>query len=82
MSSTAIALQGAPDTLIGTPDAKTKPVQVMQLDLTKNILNELLDCVRDGKSPQVLFGRAPVRAWMSSELLPPVFGRNVLEHHG
>lgn len=56
---TGIALQGAPDTDIGTKEAKSNAVQVMQLEMTQSVVDELLECVRSGKPPQITFGRAP-----------------------
>ncbi|TLD38535.1 hypothetical protein E2P81_ATG01078 [Venturia nashicola] len=53
-------LDGAPDSLIGISEAwKSSPVQVMQLEMSNHVLDELLDCVRRNKSPQVVFGRNP-----------------------
>lgn len=66
---TGIALQGAPDTDIGTKEAKSNAVQVMQLEMTQSVVDELLECVRSGKPPQILFGRAPV-CLMKSPLAP------------
>jgi hypothetical protein len=53
-------LEGAPDGSIGTPDARTNAVQVMHLDMSNEILDDLLECIRKGKAPQVLFGKNPV----------------------
>ena len=61
MASHPIALVGAPDMLLGKPQAKSKPVQAMHFTMTNDILEELLDCVKNGKPPQVLFGNQPVR---------------------
>jgi RNA polymerase II elongation factor ELL len=61
MSTAEFALVGAPDTLLGTPRAKSAGVQAMQFTMTNEILEELLDCVKNGKPPQVLFGHNPVR---------------------
>lgn len=55
-----ILLKGAFDESIGTPEARNGPVQVMHLELSNDILNELLECVRKNKAPQVLFGKVPV----------------------
>ena len=60
LAPTGIALQGAPDTDIGTKEAKSNAVQVMQLEMTQSVVDELLECVRSGKPPQITFGRAPV----------------------
>ncbi|KAF2713695.1 hypothetical protein K504DRAFT_462199 [Pleomassaria siparia CBS 279.74] len=54
-----IALHGAPDSDIGSRDAKHSPIQAMQLEITQDIVDELLESVRSGKSPQILFGRTP-----------------------
>ncbi|QDS70954.1 hypothetical protein FKW77_007095 [Venturia effusa] len=60
MAPADILLDGAPDALIGNSDAwKSTPVQVMQLEMSNDVLDELLDCVRRNKSPQVVFGRNP-----------------------
>jgi RNA polymerase II elongation factor ELL len=60
MLSKSMSLEGAPDALIGTAEAKGNAVQVVQLDMSNDVLDELLDCIRRGKPPQVLFGRSPV----------------------
>ncbi|KAF2268260.1 hypothetical protein CC78DRAFT_613456 [Lojkania enalia] len=54
-----VALHGAPDSDIGSKDAKCTPVQIMQLDMTQDIVNELLESVRSGKPSQIFFGRTP-----------------------
>ena len=77
---TGIALQGAPDTDIGTKDAKGNAVQVMQLEMTQTVVDELLECVRSGKPPQILFGRAPVCLIKSS--LAPCYLRFTSGHRG
>ncbi|KAE9987169.1 hypothetical protein EG328_003638 [Venturia inaequalis] len=60
MAPEDILLEGAPDSLIGNSDAwKSNPVQVMQLEMSNDVLDDLLDCVRRNKSPQVIFGRNP-----------------------
>lgn len=56
-----VALLGAPDTAIGQPQAKTKGVQAMQLNLTSDVIEELLECIKSGKTPQILLGNNPVR---------------------
>ncbi|OCL02008.1 hypothetical protein AOQ84DRAFT_305585 [Glonium stellatum] len=56
---TGIALYGAPDADIETKEAKSNAIQVMQLEMTQSVVDELLQCVRSGKPPQILFGRAP-----------------------
>lgn len=61
LPSGGIALFGAPDSDIGSRVAKTTPFQAMQLDMTQDIVDELLESVRSGKPPQILFGRTPVR---------------------
>ena len=57
-----IVLHGAPDSDIESRDAKHMPVQAMQVEMTQDIVDELLESVRSGKSPQILFGRTPVCA--------------------
>lgn len=56
-----IALVGAPDSDLGPRDAKSTPVQAMQVEMTQDIVDELLASVRSGKPPQIFFGRTPVR---------------------
>lgn len=36
------------------------PLQAMQVEMTQDIVDELLDSMRSGKPPQILFGRTPV----------------------
>ncbi|KAL5424073.1 hypothetical protein PMIN04_003398 [Paraphaeosphaeria minitans] len=59
LPSGGIALFGAPDGDIGSRVAKTTPLQAMQVDMTQDIVDELLESVRSGKPPQILFGRTP-----------------------
>ncbi|RYO13165.1 hypothetical protein AA0111_g12312 [Alternaria arborescens] len=59
LSSGGIALVGAPDSDAGLKDGKQPPVQAMQVDITQDIVDELLESVRSGKSPQIIFGRTP-----------------------
>ncbi|KAF1974142.1 hypothetical protein BU23DRAFT_532116 [Bimuria novae-zelandiae CBS 107.79] len=54
-----ISLVGAPDNDIGSRVAKTTPIQAMQVEMTQEIIDELLESVRSGKPPQILFGRTP-----------------------
>ncbi|KAF2471038.1 uncharacterized protein BDR25DRAFT_342812 [Lindgomyces ingoldianus] len=56
-----IALHGAPDSDIGSRDARHAPIQAMQLEMTQDMVSELLDSVRSGKAPQLFFGRTPLR---------------------
>jgi RNA polymerase II elongation factor ELL len=58
--SPPILLQGAPDINIGTTQDKSKVVQVMQLDMSNDVLEELLAYSRQGKTPQIQLGRNPV----------------------
>jgi RNA polymerase II elongation factor ELL len=60
MADHRVALVGAPD---ANPQAKTRCVQAMQLNLTNDVVEELLDCIKSGKCPQVLFGSTPVCAY-------------------
>lgn len=60
LSSGGIALVGAPDSDAGLKDGKQPPVQAMQVDITQDIVDELLESVRSGKSSQIIFGRTPV----------------------
>ena len=60
MADHRVALVGAPD---ADPQAKTRCVQ---LNLTSDVVEELLDCIKSGKRPQVLFGSTPVRAYTAA----------------
>ena len=62
-----IALIGAPDRDLGHRDAGTTPVQAMQVEMTQDIVDELLASVRSGKPPQIFFGRTPVCVQTSPE---------------
>lgn len=73
-----IALLGAPDSDIGSKDPRTTPVQVMQVEMTQDIVDELLESVRSGARPQILFGRTPVCVHLSSEALSCSHSRLVL----
>lgn len=70
MAPSTIRLDGAPDHLIGRPEAKSAPVQVMQVELSLSVLDELLECTRTGKPPQILFGRNPVGAALGERRRP------------
>lgn len=61
LPTTGMALLGAPDSDVGPKDAAahSTPVQAMQVELTQDIVDELLESVRSGRSPQILFGRTP-----------------------
>ncbi|KAF1924849.1 uncharacterized protein M421DRAFT_103564 [Didymella exigua CBS 183.55] len=56
LPSRGIALVGAPDGDIGD---RPPPVQAMQVEMTQDIVDELLESMRSGKPPQILFGRTP-----------------------
>jgi RNA polymerase II elongation factor ELL len=62
-----IALIGAPDRDVESRGASSTPIQAMQVDLTQDIVDELLESVRSGKAPQILFGRTPVCVHISPE---------------
>lgn len=53
-------LDGSPDDYISTPEAKTKAAQVMQVSMPTGMVDQMLECVRQGKAPHVLFGKKPV----------------------
>jgi hypothetical protein len=53
-----IALVGAHTGDIGD---RPPPVQAMQVEMTQAIVDELLESMRSGNPPQILFGRTPVR---------------------
>ena len=57
-----IALVGAQTGDIGD---RPPPVQAMQVEMTQDIVDELLESLRSGKPPQILFGRTPVRVPLS-----------------
>lgn len=71
LPSGGIALFGAPDSDIGSRVAKTTPIQAMQVDMTQDIVDELLESVRSGKPPQILFGRTPVGCCSLHRASPP-----------
>ncbi|KAF2127888.1 hypothetical protein P153DRAFT_367827 [Dothidotthia symphoricarpi CBS 119687] len=54
-----IALVGAPDSDIGSKDASSTPVQAMQVEMTQDMVDELVESVRSGKLAQISFGRTP-----------------------
>ncbi|KAJ4365491.1 hypothetical protein N0V95_000426 [Ascochyta clinopodiicola] len=56
LPSGRIALVGAPN---GDMGDRLPPVQAMQVDMTQDIVDELLESMRSGKPPQILFGRTP-----------------------
>lgn len=59
-----IALVGAPDSDMESRDTHS---QAMQVEMTQDIVDELLESVRSGKAPQIFFGRTPVCVPPSSE---------------
>jgi len=62
LPTAGIALRGAPDSDIGSRDARTTPIQAMHVEMTQDLVDELLESLRSGKPPQIFFGRTPVRA--------------------
>ncbi|KAF2627704.1 hypothetical protein BU25DRAFT_341106 [Macroventuria anomochaeta] len=56
LPSGGIALVGAPNGDIGD---RPPSVQAMQVEMTQDIVDELLESMRSGKPPQILFGRTP-----------------------
>ncbi|KAH4600377.1 E3 ubiquitin protein ligase [Parastagonospora nodorum] len=54
-----IALVGAPDSDMDSRDANSPPMQAMQVEMTQEIIDELLESVRSGKAPQIFFGKNP-----------------------
>ncbi|KAI0574107.1 hypothetical protein TUN199_08575 [Pyrenophora tritici-repentis] len=54
-----IALVGAPDRDLGLNDAKPTPMQAMQVDITQDIVDALLESIKSEKPPQIIFGRTP-----------------------
>jgi RNA polymerase II elongation factor ELL len=65
LPSGGIALVGAPTGDIGD---RPPPLQAMQVEMTQDIVDELLESMRSGKPPQILFGRTPVCVPCSLEL--------------
>jgi RNA polymerase II elongation factor ELL len=61
-----VALVGAPDRDMESRNTSSPPLQAMQVDLTQEIVDELLESVRNGKAPQIFFGKTPV-----CDLAPP-----------
>lgn len=61
MTKSEVALLGAPDTSDATHHTNAS-TQAMQISLTNDMLEELLECARSGKPPQILFGSNPVCA--------------------
>jgi RNA polymerase II elongation factor ELL len=57
-----IALYGAPDSDLGSKDVKQAPLQAMLLEMTPDMVDELLESEQTGKSPQLCLGRTPVGA--------------------
>lgn len=55
-----IALVGAPDRDMESRDSSSSPMQAMQVEMTQDIVDELLESVRSGKAPQIFFGKTPV----------------------
>lgn len=58
----ALALHGAPDSDVGSRDARTTPIQAMHIEMTQDLVDGLVDSVQSGKPPHISFGRTPVRA--------------------
>jgi hypothetical protein len=58
LPSGGIALCGAPDAH-ASPSSSSPPA--MHVEITQDIVDELLASVRSGKLPQIIFGRTPVR---------------------
>ncbi|EFQ92665.1 hypothetical protein PTT_10197 [Pyrenophora teres f. teres 0-1] len=59
LSAARIALVGAPDRDLGLDHAKHTPMQAMQVDITQDIVDALLQCIKTEKPPQIVFGRTP-----------------------
>ncbi|KAJ4988105.1 COM1 regulatory protein [Stagonosporopsis vannaccii] len=56
LPSGGIALVGAPNGHVGD---RPPPLQAMQVEMTQDIVDELLESMRSGKPPQILFGCTP-----------------------
>lgn len=60
MAATAmIPAQGM--TLSDAPDNNGKPLQCMQIEMSQEVIDELVQAARSEKKPQIFFGRQPVR---------------------
>lgn len=60
MAATAvIPAQGI--TLSGLPDNNGKLLHCMQIEMSQEVIDELLQAARSEKKPQIFFGRQPVR---------------------
>lgn len=59
LPAASMALVGAPDSDGGHQDASTSPLQAMQVEISQDIVDELLESARSGKPPQIIFGRTP-----------------------
>jgi hypothetical protein len=55
-----IALIGAPDSDMASREAKSALMQAMHVEITQDIVDELLESARSGSLPQIVFGRTPV----------------------
>ncbi|PVI06746.1 hypothetical protein DM02DRAFT_514159 [Periconia macrospinosa] len=54
-----IALLAAPDSDIGSRVAKPTQIQAMHVEMTQDIVDELLESIRNGQPPQIFFGKSP-----------------------
>jgi RNA polymerase II elongation factor ELL len=63
------ALIGAPDRDMALREAKSAPLQAMHVEMTQDIVEELLESARSGKAPQIVFGRTPVCVHASPKLV-------------
>lgn len=55
----AVSLLGAPDGHDQHGNSSAPPMQLMHLEITQDIVDDLLAGLHSGKSPQILFGRTP-----------------------
>ncbi|KAF1914439.1 hypothetical protein BDU57DRAFT_519445 [Ampelomyces quisqualis] len=48
-------------------DTSSPPMQAMQVDMAQDLVDELLESLRSGQAPQIVFGRTPVCVQPSPE---------------
>jgi len=71
IAATRLNLRDAPDTFIGGPEESTKAVQIMQIELARDLVREMQQHAKSSKGIQLSFGKTPVSlppaplSWMS-----------------
>ena len=63
-SAAAVALYGAPDEHIGEKQipSSSRRTPVMQVEMTQDVIDDMLQSIRDGRPPMIQFSQNPVRA--------------------